>query len=591
MKIINQIIGCSIGNCVHVAGVANFLRIAELRGLSTRLLGASISVNDLIEHIKKNKPKVVCIGYRLTPDSCKNVLSDFIERSNQIKLDYKPVFIFGGIPLNVEIAKKFNFFDYYFVGEESIDEIESVLTFIKDGVKTEIKSLSRRNRTDFGLALDSLPIINADGMRMPLFRHHFGLPSLGESVVGVKKIAESEVLDVISLAPDQNAQENFFRPAEMKPELSGAGGIPIRSKDDLKKLYDESQCGNYPYLRIYAGTRDLLDWAKMSVETINNAWGAIPVCWYSELDGRSKRPLEIAIRENIEVIKWYAGIGKPLEVNESHHWSLRDAPDVVAIAMSYISAYIAKKAGVKQYIAQFMFNTPNFTSATHDIAKMATKLILLKSLEDDNFRVYREVRAGLAHFSTDMDLAKGQLGMTTSMLMSFHPHIFHVVGYNEASHVATAENVIESCKISRGAIKNLANGFPSPLYDPVVKKKVEFLLSEAKLLISAIDFLGLSMGSYDPLSDPAVITSAIKNGFLDAPHLKGHNVARGVVNTIPHSGGCFAVSNNNSVISEIKRIEHPCKIADISVNDVVKNLKKCILDKIQISLLTSSIVN
>lgn len=44
----------------------------------------------------------------------------------------------------------------------------------------------------------------------PLIRHHFGRPSLEETVEGVKLIAESRVLDVISLGPDQNAQEYFF---------------------------------------------------------------------------------------------------------------------------------------------------------------------------------------------------------------------------------------------------------------------------------------------------------------------------------------------------------------------------------------------
>ena len=28
-------------------------------------------------------------------------------------------------------------------------------------------------------------------------------------------------------------------------------------------------------------TMDLIKWAEMSVKNINNAWGAIPLCWYS----------------------------------------------------------------------------------------------------------------------------------------------------------------------------------------------------------------------------------------------------------------------------------------------------------------------
>jgi hypothetical protein len=96
------------------------------------------------------------------------------------------------------------------------------------------------------------------------------------------------VLDVISLGPDQNAQEHFFHPEEMDHSQDGAGGVPLRNPDDLEAIYLRSRCGNYPLVRCYAGTRDLIRWAEMSVKLINNAWGAIPLCWYSVIDGRSK---------------------------------------------------------------------------------------------------------------------------------------------------------------------------------------------------------------------------------------------------------------------------------------------------------------
>ncbi len=32
--------------------------------------------------------------------------------------------------------------------------------------------------------------------------------------------------------------------------------------------------------------------------TINNAWCAVPLCWYNEIDNRSERKLEDAIKEN-----------------------------------------------------------------------------------------------------------------------------------------------------------------------------------------------------------------------------------------------------------------------------------------------------
>lgn len=127
---------------------------------------------------------------------------------------------------------------------------------------------------------------------------------------------------------------------------SGAGGVPIRSKEDLIGFKEASRAGNYPMLRIYSGTRDLVAWAEMSRETINNAWGAVPLCWYSVLDGRSKRTPVEAIRENQEAMRWYGKNDIPLEVNEAHHWSLRDAHDAIAVVMAYLAAYNAKAMGL-----------------------------------------------------------------------------------------------------------------------------------------------------------------------------------------------------------------------------------------------------
>ena len=37
----------------------------------------------------------------------------------------------------------------------------------------------------------------------PMLRHHFGFSSLEESIRGIEEIAESEQVDIISIAPDQ----------------------------------------------------------------------------------------------------------------------------------------------------------------------------------------------------------------------------------------------------------------------------------------------------------------------------------------------------------------------------------------------------
>src|SRR5262249_15125050 len=149
----------------------------------------------------------------------------------------------------------------------------------------------------------------------PLIRHHFGRPTVAETVVGAVDIAQAGCLDVLSLGTDQNAQEHFFRPAEMDQTAHGAGGVPVRTEEDLSTIYAHTRLGNHPLVRCYAGTRDTLPWADMLARTINNAWCAIPLYWYTKLDGRSHRPLREAIPETQNLMRWHAERRIPVEMN------------------------------------------------------------------------------------------------------------------------------------------------------------------------------------------------------------------------------------------------------------------------------------
>ena len=57
----------------------------------------------------------------------------------------------------------------------------------------------------------------------------------GTTIAGARRIAEAGVLDVLSIGPDQNAQEHFFHPEEMDPRQDGAGGVPLRQPEDLQR--------------------------------------------------------------------------------------------------------------------------------------------------------------------------------------------------------------------------------------------------------------------------------------------------------------------------------------------------------------------
>ncbi|HUV05889.1 MAG TPA: cobalamin B12-binding domain-containing protein [Armatimonadota bacterium] len=535
-----KVIAGSLGNCVHVAGAVNFLRLAEDLGYDTVFLGPAVPVEKLVEAIEQHDPEIVGISYRLTPEVAGRLLAELKERLTEKRLLGRR-FVFGGTPPVCKVAEESGIFERTFDGLEPAEEIiaylhgDSYAVEAEDFASTQLERMRRKQP-------------------YPLLRHHFGRPTMEETFEGVRRIAESRMVDVISIGPDQNAQESFFRPEEMDPTLDGAGGAPIRSADDLRAIYEASRCGNYPLLRIYSGTRDLIKWAEVAVETIHNAWAAIPLCWYSVLDQRSKRTPEEAISENQQAMAWYAERGIPVEVNESHHWSLRDSHDALAVAMAYLAAYNAKAMGVNYYIAQYMFNTPPSTYGAMDLAKMLAKMELIESLHDEKFVSMRQVRAGLLSLSPDMDVAKGQLAASVSLALWLRPHIIHVVGFCEGDHAATDDDVIESCKIVRGVLKNCLFGMPDGTADPRVQARKEQLKKEALLIIEAIKAVG-SETEGDALTSPRNLAAAIHSGILDAPHLKGNPFAAGMLETWVIDGAVYAVDPvTKRVLSEAERL-------------------------------------
>ncbi len=542
-----KIIGGSIANCVHVSGVYEFLRIAEQQQNTINFLGAAVDVNKFVTEIIKFKPDIVCISYRLTASGLDAVLTHFFNKLKTEKLIENKIFYFGGTPECIKVAKKFNYFTHFFKGEENFEVINNSLNF-SNRLEESLNENKVFRASLFDIQINKKSIQQNNEYILPMIRHHFGLPTLEKTIQGIEKIAKAEVVDVISLATDQNAQEFFFEPQKMDENLSGAGGVPVRTEDDLIKIYQASQMGNYPRLRIYSGTQNLLKWAEMSLRTINNAWGAIPLFWYSELDGRSKRNLKTAIYENMQTIKWYAKQNIPVEINDSHQWSLRETADVMAVFDAYLVAYNAKKLGVKTYISQLMLNTPRLTSPNMDIAKMLAKSELIGELEDENFTVLKQIRAGLTHFSTDIDVAKGQLAASTVLAIALKPQIIHVVSYSEASHAATPENVIESCKIVKGVIRNMWKDLPDLSQDKKIIKRKNYLIKEAKILKEI--FLNIFQNkTTDVLSSPECLSKFVKLGFLDAPQLRGNPVALGKVKTRPNNGGYDLVNDNGKVIS------------------------------------------
>ncbi|MBE3583930.1 MAG: cobalamin B12-binding domain-containing protein [Limnochordaceae bacterium] len=604
-------VAAALGDCVHVAGLHAVLQTARQFGWQCIMLGPAVSPERVVAAVKAENPEMVALSYRLTPEAGKQVVQQFW----QLALSAGIVtpgrrFVFGGTPPVCSLVREVGKFEAVFDGTQPPQEVVALFDDRRRALRaTPAGSAASSDGQAEGALAQALFAQTLEGRiaaakPWPIIRHHFGQPTLEATIRGIEELADSGLVDVISLGIDQNTQEHFFHPQEKDPAQRGAGGVPVDTPEEFRRLYAASRRGNYPLMRCYSGTRDLLRMQKMLVETIHLAWAAIPLTWYSVLDGRSQRPLQQTIGEAQEVIRWLAGQGVPVEMNESHHWSLRDAHDVVAVTMAFLAAYNAKQAGVRQYVAQYMFNNPPLTSFRMDLAKMLAKVELIEALHEDGraakapgtvsqaglpaagswagapaarslaagastangpisgFRSWRQTRLGLRSHPVDLVQGKGHLAASVLLQMALNPDIVHVVAYTEADHAATAAEIIESVKIARGVIADALGGLPDLTADPLVQERKEHLLREVQVLLRSVAALGLAMRQAagegrDVFTDPVVLTEAIRLGLIDAPHLAGNpaSEACGRVVTNVVNGAYEAIDpTDGRVLREEERI-------------------------------------
>jgi methylmalonyl-CoA mutase cobalamin-binding subunit len=534
------VVAAALGECVHVAGISNFLRLADSAGWRTIFLGPAVPIEVVIQTALRENADLVGVSYRLTPETGERLLGDFAEAADDLR-SRGVRFAFGGTPPVAEKARKLGFFERIFDGSEPA---EAVLTYLKGDEKPP----------EVG---EHFPQSTIERIHWkapyPLIRHHFGLPTMDDTLEGIRRIAEAKVLDVISLGIDQEAQENFFHPERQDPRRKGAGGVPVRTRADYEALYAASRCGNFPLMRTYSGTDDFLQLAEMYMAAIHQAWCAIPLFWFNKMDGRGPWDLEGSIREHQRVMRWYGERNIPVELNEPHHWGMRDAPDSVFVVAAYLSAYNARAFGVKDYIAQFMFNSPPGHSDAMDLAKMLAILLMIEPLAGPDFRIWKQTRTGLLSYPVDPAAARSHLATSVYLQMALKPHIVHVVGYTEADHAATADDVIESCKIARRAIENALHGAPDMAADHAINERANRLIKEGQTTLKAIRLLA-GKGVNDGLTDPATLANAVIGGILDAPQLRNNPFGRGEIITRIINGGCDAVGPDGSSLSAMKRL-------------------------------------
>ena len=63
------VVAAALGECVHVAGVMNFLRLAEAAGWQTVFLGPAAPTERVLEAAREHGASLVGVSYRLTPET------------------------------------------------------------------------------------------------------------------------------------------------------------------------------------------------------------------------------------------------------------------------------------------------------------------------------------------------------------------------------------------------------------------------------------------------------------------------------------------------------------------------------------------
>lgn len=359
---------------------------------------------------------------------------------------------------------------------------------------------------------------------LPIIRAHVGpynpnrQEAIKEFLNWEKTLAASKYLDVLSIGSSQLTQSHF---GEDWNGLPNGGGVPVNSEFEYAMI---KEAASPMLVRTYAGTKDVPGLAKMHERSLNISWHALSLWWFSEIDGRGPNTVLENLKEHIETIKYIASTGKPMEPNVPHHFSFRGADDITYIISGIIAAKTAKKYGIRHLILQNMLNTPKNTIGIQDIAKGRVMLKIVRELEDSNFSVHLQTRAGLDYFSPDLEKAKIQLASVTAMMDDLEPdnpnspEIIHVVSYSEAVHLATPPIIKESIQITLASLdsyrrKKQLGLIPNIKHDKDLNERCAELEEEVRESIAILE------NNIPHLYTPEGLYLLFEKGFFPVPDM------------------------------------------------------------------------
>jgi hypothetical protein len=594
---------------VHTLGISTIANLLRDCGYKVHISHSKVSeavinvqaINNfsiLQDWILSNNITRLGFSYRLDPQEGKDYFCKLYSQLINYKMFYanggiiKQVF-FAGLPDTCElIQRELGSSVILFPGDESPIESLTKLGIPKKKFPKELTEINEydRNRWEFAKKVisgeryktispqDHLGYPQAGGKydslenrlnycirknTLPIIRAHVGpynpdrLEAVKEFISWEKQLASSGFLDVLSIGSSQLTQSHFGEDWEGLPN---GGGVPVNSEIEYALMKEAAK----PMLvRTYAGTKNINSLAKMHEKVLNISWHALSFWWFCEIDGRGDNTVFENLKEHIETIRYIASTNKPLEPNVSHHFAFRGSDDISYIISAYLAAKTAKKNGIKHLILQNMLNTPKHTSGLQDIAKGRVMLKLVKTLEDKNFKVTLQMRAGLDYFSPDLEKAKEQLAAVTALMDDIEPHndnspeIIHVVSYSEAVRLATPQVINESIQITLSSLKEYREArkkgeVEDLCYNKDLEHRVERLYNEAN---EGIQILEKTISN---LYTPEGLFTVFECGFFPVPYLYNnrekysHAVS---FNTAIKDGGVRVVDEEGNILRTADRFK------------------------------------
>lgn len=555
---------------IHTLGIFSISSLLRQSGYKTIISNEQISraiedihkdycFNIIKNWIFSNHITKIGFSYRLDPMDGKYYFQNLytkLKQNNILKEDGGTIrgIYFAGLPETCKIIKDcFNNKIITFQGNETAHDTLAMLGVSLDKISNEVlitnkydndrlniaktlieneeylkyKPKNHSNYANYGKFNDSLVdriYFSKINKSLPLTRAHMGpyninyKDAISEFLSWTKQLANSGYLDILSIGTSQLTQSCFNENWENKPN---GGGVPLNSPLDYANVWNAAR----PMLvRTYAGTKNIQLLASIYEKYLHIAWHALSFWWFCELDGRGEYSLYDNLKQHFNTVNYIASLAKPLEANVPHHFSFRGGDDVTYIISAYLTAKLAKKSGIKYFILQNMLNTPKYTWGIHDLAKSRVLLKIIKKLEDKNFKIFFQTRAGLDYFSPDYEISKLQLATVTALMDDIDPlnenspEIIHVVSYSEAINLANPEIINDSIKITlftlekyrelrkKDKIENMA-------YNKEVSYRFNDLLDETESAISLLE------KNIPYLYSPEGFFKIFCDGFLPVPFL------------------------------------------------------------------------